>query len=258
MNVVVVGGTGLIGSRVVALMTGHGHFAVAASPKSGVNTITGEGLPQAFEGADVVIDVSNSPSFADDDVMEFFTTSTRNQLAAEKAAGVGHHVALSIVGAERLPTSGYMRAKVAQEALIRRSGQPFTIVRATQFFEFALAIGDAGTVDGVAHVSDAVMQPIAAALVSHAVAKAAGGAPLNGMFEVAGPEPIPQDELVRRAFAAKRDMRKVVGDAQTPYFGAVLHGSELVAGPNAQLSSLTFDEWLAGQKWLAERSLVAV
>jgi uncharacterized protein YbjT (DUF2867 family) len=254
MNVVVVGGTGLIGSRVVALMTGHGHFAVAASPNSGVNTVTGEGLPRAFEGADVVVDVSNSRSFSDDDVMEFFTTSTRNQLAAEKAAGVRHHVALSIVGADRLPTSGYMRAKVAQEELIRDSGQPYTIIRATQFFEFAAMIGDAGTIDGVAHVSDAMMQPIAAALVSRAVAKAAGSAPLNGMFEVAGPEPIAQDDLVRRAFAAKGDLRKVVGDAQTPYFGAVLTGSELVADPNAQVTALTFDEWLAGQKWLAEHS----
>jgi len=257
MNVVVVGGTGLIGSRVVALMTGHGHFAVSASPNSGVNTVTGEGLPEAFEGADVVVDVANSPSFADDDVLEFFTASTRNQLAAEKAAGVGHHVALSIVGADRLPDSGYLRAKVAQERLIRESGQPFTIVRATQFFEFAVSIGEAGTVDGVARVSDGAMQPVAAANVSAAVAETAGGSPVGGILDVAGPERIAQDDLVRRAFAAKGDARAVVGDARTPYFGAVLTGDELTPGPDARLFSLTFDRWLAGQRWLAGHSTAA-
>lgn len=254
MNIVVVGGTGLVGSRVVALLAAHGHFAVAASPNSGVNTITGEGLAEAFAGADVVVDVSNSPSFADDDVLEFFTVSTRNQLAAERAAGVGHHVALSIVGSDRLPDSGYMRAKVEQERLIRESEQQHTIVRATQFFEFTRAIGEAGTVDGVAHVSTGVMQPMAAAEVSLAVAKAASTPVANRVVEIAGPERIAQDDLVRRSFAAAGDPRAVVGDAQTPYFGTLLRGDELVPAGEAQLSKLTFDEWLSGQRWMAGRA----
>ncbi|MGN6127038.1 MAG: SDR family oxidoreductase [Humibacter sp.] len=257
MNIVVIGGTGLIGSRIVGLLNGHGHFAVAASPSSGVNTITGEGLPQAFEGADVVIDVTNSPSFADDDVLAFFTTSTRNQLEAEKAAGVRHHVALSIVGAERLPDSGYLRAKVAQEGIIRDSGQPFTIVRATQFYEFAGRIGDEATVDGVARLSTGLMQPVAAAEVSHAVARAAAREPLGGTIEVGGPEKLAQDEFVRRAFAASGDQRTVIGDPDAPYFGTLLTGDELVPGPDAQLSSLTFEEWMSGQRWLAAHSTPA-
>ncbi|WP_203581138.1 SDR family oxidoreductase [Microbacterium hibisci] len=256
MNIVVIGGTGLIGSRVVQLMNGHGHFAVAASPNSGVNTITGEGLAEAFDGADVVVDVSNSPSFADDDVMDFFTTSTRNQLDAEKAAGVGHHVALSIVGADRLPHSGYLRAKVAQEELIRASGQAFTIIRATQFFEFAPRIGDEATVNGVATLSTALMQPMAAADVSHAVARAAGSAPAGGIRDIGGPEQIPQDEFVRRAFAAEDDPRTVVGDPQALYFGTLLTGGELTPADGAELSSTTFDQWLAGQRWIAARSRI--
>lgn len=254
MNIVVIGGTGLIGSRVVQLLNGHGHFAVAASPDSGVNTITGEGLAAAFEGADVVVDVSNSPSFADDDVMQFFTASTRNQLDAEKAAGVTHHVALSIVGADRLPHSGYMRAKVAQEQLIRESGQPFTIVRATQFFEFATRIGDEATVNGTATLSNALMQPMAAVDVSHAVARAAGSAPSGGIREIGGPERITQDEFVRRAFGAQGDPRTVIGDPQALYFGTLLKGDELVPGPDAALSTTTFDDWIAGQRWIADRS----
>ena len=254
MNIVVVGGTGLIGSRVVGLLNGHGHFAIAASLDSGVNTITGEGLAAAVEGADVVVDVSNSPSFADQDVMAFFTTSTRNQLDAEKNAGVGHHVALSIVGADRLPDSGYMRAKVAQEQLIRDSGQPFTIIRATQFFEFAARIGDEATVDGIATLSNALMQPMAAADVSHAVARAAGGSPAGEIREIGGPERITQDEFVRRAFAAKDDPRVVIGDPQAPYFGTLLTGDELTPAEGAAVSTTTFDEWIAGQRWLASRS----
>ncbi|TQM33776.1 SDR family oxidoreductase [Microbacterium kyungheense] len=254
MNIVVVGGTGLIGSRVVQLMNGHGHFAVAASPDSGVDTITGEGLAAAFGGADVVVDVSNSPSFADEDVLRFFTTSTRNQLDAEETTGVTHHVALSIVGAERLPDSGYLRAKVAQEQLIRESGQAFTIIRATQFFEFAIRIGDEATVDGVATLSTGLMQPMAAADVSHAVARAAGSTPVGGVREIGGPERIPQDEFVRRAFAAKDDPRTVIGDPQAPYFGTVLTGDELTPAADATLSSTTFAEWIAGQRWIAARS----
>jgi len=254
MNIVVVGGTGLIGSRVVDLLNGDGRFAVAVSPSSGVNTVTGEGLPEAFEGADVVVDVSNSPSFADDDVLDFFTTSTRNQLAAERAAGVRHHVALSIVGAELLPDSGYMRAKVAQEQLIRDSGQPFSLVRATQFFEFALAIGEAGVDDGVVRVSSGTMQPIAAADVSRAVARAAGAEPTNGIEEIGGPERMTQDDLVRRAFAATGDPRTVIGDPATPYFGAVLAGDELAPGPDAWIAPTTFAQWVSGRAWLAGRA----
>lgn len=251
MNIVVVGGTGLIGSRVVQLMNGHGHFAVAASPNSGVNTVTGKGLPEAFEGADVVVDVSNSPSFADEDVMDFFTTSTRNQLEAEEAAGVTHHVALSIVGSELLPASGYLRAKVAQEQTIRDSGMPFTIVRATQFYEFGISIGAAANIDGVARVSTGLMQPMAAAEVSHAVARAAGSDPTGGIIEIGGPEKMPQDEFVRRAYAAKGDPLVVIGDPAAEYFGTVLTGDELTPGPDAHLATLTFDQWVAGQEWLA-------
>jgi len=258
MNIVVVGGTGLIGSRVVQLLNGHGHFAVAASPDSGVNTITGEGLAAAFEGADVVVDVSNSPSFADQDVLEFFTTSTRNQLDAEEVTGVKHHVVLSIVGAERLPDSGYLRAKVAQERLIADSGQSFTVVRATQFFEFATRIGEEATVDGITTLSTGLMQPMAAADVSHAVARAAGSAPTGGIREIGGPERIAQDEFVRRAFAAKGDPRTVIGDPQAPYFGAVLTGDELTPGEDAALSATTFSEWIAGQRWTADRASIPV
>ncbi|GAB3613161.1 SDR family oxidoreductase [Humibacter ginsengisoli] len=252
MKIVVIGGTGLIGSRVVELLGEHGHDAVAASPSSGVDTITGEGLEDAFKGADVVVDVSNSPSFADDDVLAFFTTSTRNQLSAEKSSGVKHHVALSIVGADRLPHSGYLRAKVAQEKLIRDSGQPYSIVRATQFYEFAKAIGAAGVVDGIARVSSGVMQPVAAADVSAAVAMAAEARPTNGIAEIAGPEKIAQDDFVRRAFAAIGESTPVVGSPETPYFGAVIDGDELTPGPGARVAATTFDQWLAAQRAAAQ------
>ncbi|MCD5348141.1 SDR family oxidoreductase [Agromyces sp. S2-1-8] len=248
MKIVVIGGTGLIGSKVVELLAEHGHEAVAASPGTGVNTITGEGVAAALAGADVVVDVSNSPSFADDDVLAFFTTSTSTLLEAERRAGVGHHVALSIVGAERLPHSGYLRAKVAQEHLIEESGQPYSIVRATQFFEFATRIADEATVDGVATLSTGLMQPIAAADVSAAVARVAAGAPLNGTLEIGGPERIGQDEFVRAGLAAKGDARIVVGDPEAPYFGTKLRGTELVPeSPGARLSTLTFAEWLSAQ-----------
>jgi uncharacterized protein YbjT (DUF2867 family) len=247
MKIVVIGGTGLIGSKVVEHLVEHGHEAIAASPNSGVNTITGEGLADAVVGADVVVDVSNSPSFADDDVLEFFTTSTRNLLAAERAAGVGHHVALSIVGADRLPGSGYLRAKVAQEQLIRESGRPYSIVRATQFFEFVGRIADEATVDGVARVSTGVMQPIAAAEVSAAVARVAAGAPIDGTVEIGGPERIRMDELIRAGLAAKGDTRSVVSDPDAPYFGTRLSGDELSPGPDAQLSTTSFADWLAAR-----------
>jgi uncharacterized protein YbjT (DUF2867 family) len=247
MKIVVIGGTGLIGSKVVEHLTEHGHEAIAASPNSGVNSITGEGLAEALVGADVVVDVSNSPSFADADVLEFFTTSTTNLLAAERQAGVGHHVALSIVGAERLPNSGYLRAKVAQEKLIQESALPYSIVRATQFYEFAGRIADEATVDGIARLSTGLMQPIAAADVSVAVARVAAGDPIDGTLEIGGPERMGQDEFVRIDLAAKSDPRTVIGDPDAHYFGTKLTGTELVPGPGAQLSTTTFAEWLAAQ-----------
>ncbi|GGI43963.1 uncharacterized protein YbjT (DUF2867 family) [Agromyces flavus] len=247
MKIAVIGGTGLIGSKVVELLTAYGHDAVAASPNSGVDTITGEGVAEALVGADVVVDVSNSPSFADDDVLAFFTTSTGNLLAAEREAGVGHHVALSVVGAERLPASGYLRAKVAQEQLIRESGRPYSIVRATQFYEFVGRIADEATVDGVARLSTGLMQPIAAADVSASVARVAAGAPVNGTLEIGGPERLPMDEFIRRGLGAAGDPRKVMGDADALYFGTRLSGDELTPGPDAQLSTTSFGEWLAAR-----------
>ncbi|ANJ26077.1 SDR family oxidoreductase [Agromyces aureus] len=248
MKIVVIGGTGLIGSKVVEQLIAHGHEAIAASPNSGVNTITGEGVAEALTGANVVVDVSNSPSFADDDVLAFFTTSTNTLLAAEREAGVGHHVALSIVGAERLPNSGYLRAKVAQERLIEASGQPYSIVRATQFYEFVGRIADEATVDGTARLSTGLMQPIAAADVSVAVARIAAGDPVNGTVEVGGPERLGQDEFVRAGLAAKGDPRTVIGDPEALYFGTKLTGTELVPlSADAQLSSTSFAEWLAAQ-----------
>ena len=247
MKIVVIGGTGLIGSKVVEHLTEHGHEAVAASPNSGVNTITGEGLSEVLVGANVVVDVSNSPSFADDDVLAFFTTSTTNLLAAEREAGVTHHVALSIVGAELLPDSGYLRAKVAQEQLIEESGLPYSIVRATQFYEFMGRIADEVTVDGVARVSTGLMQPIAAADVSATVARVAAGEPLNGTLEIGGPQRTGQDELVRTVLAAKGDTRAVISDPDAPYFGTRLSGGELTPGEDAELSTTSFSDWLAAQ-----------
>ncbi|MGX5695429.1 SDR family oxidoreductase [Agromyces soli] len=248
MKIVVIGGTGLIGSKVVEHLTEHGHVAVAASPNTGVDTVSGAGVAEALAGADVVVDVSNSPSFADDDVLAFFTTSTSTLLAAEREAGVRHHVALSIVGAELLPSSGYLRAKVAQERLIEESGVPFSIVRSTQFFEFAGRIADEATVDGVVRLSTGLMQPIAAADVSLAVARVAAGAPINGTLEIGGPERLGQDAFVRAGLAARGDSRTVVGDPDAPYFGTRLTGTELVPlSAGVQLSATTFAEWLAAQ-----------
>ena len=248
MKIVVIGGTGLIGSKVVEHLLEHGHEAVAASPNSGVNTITGEGLAEVLEGANVVVDVSNSPSFADDDVLAFFTTSTSNLLAAERVAGVSHHVALSIVGADLLPARGYLRATVAPEQLIEESGLPYSIVRATQFFEFVGRIADEATVDGIARLSTGLMQPIAAADVSAAVARVAASAPINGTLEIGGPERLGQDEFVRIGLAARGDTRTVIGDPEAPYFGTKLTGTELVPmSADARLSTTTFAEWLAAQ-----------
>jgi uncharacterized protein YbjT (DUF2867 family) len=247
MRIVVIGGTGLIGSRVVTALTEHGHAAIPASPNSGVNTLTGEGVADALAGAEVVVDVSNSPSFADDDVLAFFTTSTTNLLEAERAAGVKHHVALSVVGADRLPDSGYLRAKVAQEQLIADSGRSYTIVRATQFFEFNGRIADEATVDGVAHVSTGLMQPIAAAEVSLAVARTAVGDPVNGIVELGGPEKLPMAEFIAQGVAARGDEREVIADPEAPYFGTVLTGDELTPGPDATISPVTYADWVAAQ-----------
>jgi len=245
MKILVIGGTGLIGSRTIQRLTEHGHEAVSASPSSGVNTLTGEGVADAMTGVDVVIDVSNSPSFADDDVMNFFVTSTTTLLAAEKDAGVKHHVALSVVGTERVPESGYLRAKVAQEKLIRESGIPYSLVHATQFFEFVKGIADSATEGDTVRLSHASIQPIAADDVAAVVARTAVGAPLNGTLEIGGPEKFGMDELIATGLAAFGDPRTVVTDATAPYFGAVLTNDELIPGPDAQLSTTTFSEWLA-------------
>src|SRR3954449_10255843 len=210
MKVVVVGGTGLIGSKVVELLKAHGHDAVPAAPQTGVNTLTGAGLDEALAGADVVIDVSNSPSFADDDVMAFFVTATTNILEAEKKAGVKHHVALSVVGTGTLPDSGYLRAKAAQEELVKRSGVAYSIVHATQFFEFTRAIADASMIDGALHLAPVHYQPIASSDVSSVVARVAAGTPLNATTEVGGPERVRMDEFIPAALAKTGDVREVV------------------------------------------------
>ena len=247
MKIVVIGGTGLIGSKVITKLTEHGHEAVSASPNSGVNTLTGEGLAEVLVGADVVIDVSNSPSFEENAVLDFFTTSTTNLLAAEKAAGVSHHVALSVVGTDRLPDSGYFRAKVAQENLIKASGLPYSIVHATQFFEFVKSIADAATDGTTVRLSHALIQPIAADDVATAVARTAVGSPLQGTLEVAGPTQLGLDELVRTGLSLRGDPREVVVDANAPYFGAVLAERTLVPDADATVFSTTFEEWLGGQ-----------
>ena len=247
MKIVVIGGTGLIGSKVITKLTEHGHEAVSASPNSGVNTLTGEGLAEVLVGADVVIDVSNSPSFEENAVLDFFTTSTTNLLAAEKAAGVSHHVALSVVGTDRLPDSGYFRAKVAQENLIKASGLPYSIVHATQFFEFVKNIADAATDGTTVRLSHALIQPIAADDVATAVARTAVGSPLQGTLEVAGPTQLGLDELVRTGLSLRGDPREVVVDANAPYFGAVLAERTLVPDADATVFSTTFEEWLGGQ-----------
>jgi uncharacterized protein YbjT (DUF2867 family) len=244
MKIVIIGGTGLIGSKVVELLERLGHEAVPAAPNTGVNTITGQGLAEVLAGADVVVDVSNSPSFEDDAVMEFFQTSTRNVLRAEAAAGVHHHVALSIVGSGRLPYSGYMRAKVAQEKLIRESSIPFSIIHATQFFEFIGRIADSATEGNTVHIPPVLFQPMAADDVASAVCLVAVGAPLEGIVEVAGPEQFRFDELVRRVLAARHDPRVVVADPQARYFGALLAERSLVPGDGASLGKTTLGEWL--------------
>jgi uncharacterized protein YbjT (DUF2867 family) len=244
MKIVIIGGKGLIGSKLVTKLREHGHEAVPASPDTGVNTLTGEGLAEALTGADVVIDVSNSPSFEDAAVLHFFQTSTSNILAAEKKAGVGHHVALSVVGTERMGDSGYIRAKQVQERLIRESGIPYSIIHATQFFEFVARIADGLTVGSEVRVPPVLFQPMAAEDVARTVGRIALGAPLNGMIEVGGPQQFRFDELIRRALAARKDPRRVVADPQARYFGAMLSERSLVPSDGALRGEVTPEEFV--------------
>jgi uncharacterized protein YbjT (DUF2867 family) len=259
MKIVVIGGSGLIGTKLVKNLRQHGHEVVAASPSSGVNTLAGEGLAEALAGAQVVVDVANSPSFSfiprrgalyqweseDNVALESFETSGRNLLAAEAAAGVGHHVALSVVGTDRLQESGYLRAKMAQENLIKASTIPYTIVRATQFFEFMGGIAQSGTVGQTVQLSPALVQPIAADDVANALAEVTLGAPVQGIVEIAGPERVRLDELVGRFLRATKDLREVVTDAQARYFGLVLNDQSLTPGVSPRIGPTRFEDWLS-------------
>jgi uncharacterized protein YbjT (DUF2867 family) len=244
MKLVIIGGTGLIGSKLVTRLREHGHEAVPASPDTGVNTLTGEGLAEVLQGASVVVDVSNSPSFEDTAVMEFFTTATRNLLKYATAAGVTHYVALSVVGTERIPDSGYLRAKNAQEALIKGAGIPYSIVHATQFFEFIKRIADEATDGTTVRLPHALIQPMAADDVAKAVGRIAVAAPLNGTIEVAGPQQFRFDELIRQGLAASNDPRAVVADPHARYFGAELGERSLIPANDARLGEIRLEEWL--------------
>jgi uncharacterized protein YbjT (DUF2867 family) len=244
MKIVVIGGTGLIGSKLVNKLREHGHEAVAAAPNTGVNTITKEGLAEALKGASVVVDVSNSPSWDDSEVLRFFETSTRNLLASEEAAVVQHHIALSVVGTDRLSESGYMRAKIAQEKLIKESPIPYTIVHATQFFEFLKGLADISVVGGKVHLPHVLFQPMAADDVASALSAIAVGPPVNGIVEIAGPEQFRVDDLVRRRLAALKDTREVIADPNARYGGAKISEETLVPGNNARLGQTHFETWL--------------
>jgi uncharacterized protein YbjT (DUF2867 family) len=244
MKIVVIGGSGLIGSKLVSKLREQGHEAVAASPNSRVNSITGEGLAEALKGASVVVDVTNSSSWEDAAVMTFFETSTRNLLAYGAAAGVRHHVALSVVGTERLLASGFFRAKMAQENLIKASSIPYTIIRATQFFEFVKGIADFATEGNKVRLPTALIQPMAAADVASAVGRIASGAPANGMVEVGGPEKFHLDELARQGLAANKDPREVVADPKARYYGVDIGERTLLPGDGAQLGETRFETWL--------------
>jgi uncharacterized protein YbjT (DUF2867 family) len=247
MKIVVIGGTGLIGSKLVRRFEAHGHDVVAASPNTGVNTLTGEGLADALAGASVVVDVSNSPSFEPAAVLEFFTTSTTNLLAAEAAAGVGHHVAVSIVGTERLPENGYFRGKIAQEQLIEKSGLPFSLIHATQFFEFVQAIADSAADDqNKVHMAPVSFQPMAGDDVADAVARVAVGEPLNGRVEIAGPDRYRMDEFFRKALAGRDDTREVVTDPHARYYGSELVENSLVPIGEATLGRVHYADWNHG------------
>jgi uncharacterized protein YbjT (DUF2867 family) len=244
MNIVVIGGTGLIGSKLVATLRENGNDPVAASPNTGVNTVTGEGLPEALAGAQVVVDVSNAPDWSDDAVMRFFQTSSRNLLAAEAAASVAHHVALSVVGTERMTESGYFRAKLAQEELIKQSSIPYSIVRATQFFEFMDGIADAATTGTTVRLPPALIQPMAADDIASALANVVVAAPVNGTIEIAGPEVFRLDEFTRERLKTRHDPREVITDPQARYFGIAPAERTLLPGADAGLGETRFDEWL--------------
>lgn len=243
MKIVLIGGTGLIGSKTAARLRDKGHEVLAASPKTGVNTITGEGLASALAGAEVVVDLANSPSWEDQAVLDFFETSGRNLLAAERDAGVKHHIALSIVGSERLPENGYFRAKLAQERLIKGSSIPYTIIHSTQFMEFLKGIADEATVGTVARLSPAAFQPIASDDVADIVADVALARPINGMIEIAGPERFPMNEIIGRHLKAINDPRTVEADVHARYFGAELDDRSLVPGEGARLGKIGFADW---------------
>lgn len=244
MKIVVIGGSGRIGSKVVSELREHGHEAIAASPKSGVNTVTGEGLAEVLKGASVVVDVSDSPEWEDTAVLKFFETSTRNLLTHEAAAGVGHHVALSVVGTDRLAESGYFRGKIAQEKLIKSSSIPYSIVHATQFFEFLKGLADISTDGGKVHLPHVLFQPMAADDVASGVARVAVGPPINGIVEIAGPEQFRVDELVRRRLASLKDPREVVADPNARYDGAPVSERTLLPGKEARLGETHFADWL--------------
>ncbi|NUP52120.1 MAG: SDR family oxidoreductase [Catenulispora sp.] len=248
MKIVVIGGTGLIGSKVVEKLNAHGHEAVPAAPNTGVNTLTGEGLSEVLQGAAVVVDVSNSPSFADEDVMNFFRTATTNLLKAEAEAGVTHHVALSVVGTDRLQDSGYFRAKQVQEDLIAASGIPYSIVHATQFFEFAKGLADGMTDGDTVRLPAAKIQPMVSDDVAAAVGRTAAGTPVGGVTEVAGPEAFELEEFIRLGLTAKGDSRKIVTDPHATYWGAALEEKTLLPGPGAQIAETRFTDWLAQQQ----------
>jgi uncharacterized protein YbjT (DUF2867 family) len=244
MKLVIIGGTGLIGSKVVTRLREHGHEALPASPDTGVNTLTGEGLADALKGAQVVVDVSNSPSFEEKAVMDFFTTATRNIITHAKAAGVQHYVALSVVGTERMSESAYMRAKIAQEQMIRDSSIPYSIVHATQFFEFVKSIAAAATDGNTVRLAPVLIQPVAADDVAKAVGRTAVGTPVNGIVEIAGPDQFRLDELIRQGLSAKQDPREVVVDPQSRYFGALLSERMLLPDTDARIGEISFQNWL--------------
>ena len=244
MKIVVIGGTGLIGSKLVNKLREHGHEAVAAAPNTGVNTLTGEGLAEVLKGASVVVDVSNAPSWDDAAVLNFFTTSTRNLLTYEAAAAVGYHVALSVVGTDQLSESGYFRAKIAQEKLIKESSIPYTIIHATQFFEFLKGLADISMVDGKVHLPPVLFQPMAADDVASEVGRIAVGPPVNSIVEIGGPEQFRVDELVRRRLASLKDPREVIADPNARYSGAKISERTLVPGNNARLGETRFETWL--------------
>ena len=250
-QIVVIGGNGLIGTKLVNTLRQHGQEVVAASPSSGVNTITGEGLAKALTGAQVVVDVSNAPSWDDQAVLEFFEISGRNLLAAEAVAGVGHHVALSVVGTDRLLASGYFRAKMVQEDLIKASGIPYTIIRATQFFEFMGGIAQFSTVGKTVHLPPALWQPIAADDVASALAEVTLGAPVNGMIEIAGPERAGLDEMVGRFLDATKDPREVITDVDARYYGLAVNDQSLIPGADPRIGATSFEDWL--QPYLTQK-----